>query len=1033
MERRVLIVDSQGDFALSMASVLKSAGYQTAMASSAADAVRELEKRRPDLVVLRAELPDQSGFVLCGQIKKGRFGPALPVLMLSSDIAHEGLAQHSQGNGAADAYLSIPFEMADLAQLTAQIIPLLPAPKDEMDDFLNFEGDGSQPTRNAPPTPPPIRTALPGAPPKLPRRERRSAITEEDRTFLDRAFQSVAERKAELIAESHQTRRSPPRREAMGTPEGKVQILREELKFREAQLARISEIWGVRERELLSVEDRLHEKDVELQGLKMQVDDLLRRFNEAQQSMVQKEREHGATVDDLLLQKFATEKDLIEVVASKEKDINVLRKEISYRDEELAQSRAELETARANFEQIEKQFGLATLEFEVKEQSLNQTVQERNLAIEELGDQLKAVRTDLAGTISERDTGYAKWEKDYRAKTEQLEQAKQEREGTVAALEGRIAAAEERSSKLEEQLETSRSDRAKRESELREQIGSLETTLSDTQGERELLRLERDHLTRSSAEQLAERDGKIQALEQELETNVQQREKDEARLNEQVQQKLEQIGELEAEVESARLQLEEREQELNRERAELRKTERELTLSVEEERQAHSKTREEAAQQIAQLQRSAGEAQQSLDELAEQLSAAKQELGARIAEATQLTSDVAEAENQRAGLHENIETLSQEFRRREEFLQSDLATRTIELADLQQKLTGLTQEKQRHGESLSRELAAKTEQLKQWEAKFRLLGDDGKKKQEDTARQLETLSKELLGVRSELLDTRKKVQAATDGRTQVLAEREKLREALTALQQQQQAQRDELSRKWQAEKAEYAQSSQRATAQQQQLARLNQEQQARLTDLETKQKEGQAQLAIRARKVQELESAVENLHGVKSRLEKEVHAKVAAAEEKAKDLTVKLNASVKDRKDYEFRHQKDLEELAAKHKLESERREAVKGQEVLRLQQAVQEKSKALKVAELELARYKGKPSLAGASKPLSTPAEPSRTSGATAALGVSGANSSKPRPVAAAKPAPAPARPAPAKSPLIPQGEEEQDEWSRLVDELDK
>src|SRR5215467_14643402 len=99
MDRRVLIVESQNDFALSMASVLKGAGYQTAMAYSAADAHRELEKRRPDLVVLRAELPDQSGFVLCGQIKKGRFGQTLPVLLLSSDVGHDGLAKHSQTNG----------------------------------------------------------------------------------------------------------------------------------------------------------------------------------------------------------------------------------------------------------------------------------------------------------------------------------------------------------------------------------------------------------------------------------------------------------------------------------------------------------------------------------------------------------------------------------------------------------------------------------------------------------------------------------------------------------------------------------------------------------------------------------------------------------------------------------------------------------------------------------------------------------------------------------------------------------------------
>ena len=69
MERRALIVESQSDFALTLASVLKGAGFQTSLAANAGDAQRELEKRRPDIVVLRAELPDQSGFVLCGAIR----------------------------------------------------------------------------------------------------------------------------------------------------------------------------------------------------------------------------------------------------------------------------------------------------------------------------------------------------------------------------------------------------------------------------------------------------------------------------------------------------------------------------------------------------------------------------------------------------------------------------------------------------------------------------------------------------------------------------------------------------------------------------------------------------------------------------------------------------------------------------------------------------------------------------------------------------------------------------------------------------
>ncbi|HEX8437730.1 response regulator, partial [Archangium sp.] len=247
MERRVLIVESQNDFALSMATVLKSAGYQTAMAATAADAQREMEKRRPDLVVVRAELPDQSGFTLCGQIKKGKWGQNLKVLLLSSDTGVEGLNQHRQTPGAADGYLLIPFEMGELAVMSLNIIP-----PGEEEPQASASGEGP------PAMPPPLRAAPAGGPPKLPKRERRSAITEEDRTFLERSFQSIADRKAELLAESRQLKRPPPRRDLMGTPEGKIQLLRDELKGRESQIARISEIWTVRERELLSVEDRLH-------------------------------------------------------------------------------------------------------------------------------------------------------------------------------------------------------------------------------------------------------------------------------------------------------------------------------------------------------------------------------------------------------------------------------------------------------------------------------------------------------------------------------------------------------------------------------------------------------------------------------------------------------------------------------------------------------------------------------------------------------------------------------------------------------
>src|SRR5262249_14781553 len=561
MERRVLIVESQNEFALSMASVLRSAGFQPATAENPADAQRELELRRPDLVVLRAELPDQSGFMLCGQIKKGRFGQNLPVLLLSSDVGQEGLAQHSQGPNAADGYLTIPFEMGELAQMTHGILPALPL-ADDVDRSLEEALTGETrptPTREMPPVPPPLRAPPPGSPPRLPRRERRSAFTEEDRAFLDRTFASIADRKAELLAESQKLRRTPPRREAMGTPEGKIQILRDELKLRESQLARISEIWTVRERELLSVEDRLHEKDVELQGLKMQVDDLLRRFNEAQAAMLQKEREHGATVDDLLLQKFATEKDLMEVVASKEKALAVTRRDLSTREEELKEKVQAVERTLAEVERLERVMGVATLEFEVKEQTLSSGLATMPGRAETAETERASTREALDRTPQERDVQKAHATQTISELERALAETRSERASTVASLEDRLQKADHRGETAEAEVARLRAEQEATEARTTAQVQGLEQRLfaADTKGEN--LALELEHLRKQMEDRLAERDARAAALERELGQAHEQREALDEEMHAQVQAKLEQIGELEGELESARAQAQERE------------------------------------------------------------------------------------------------------------------------------------------------------------------------------------------------------------------------------------------------------------------------------------------------------------------------------------------------------------------------------------------------------------------------------------------------------------------------------------------
>jgi ParB family chromosome partitioning protein len=348
--KHVLIVEPDSAFALSLASVYRADGHATRVAATAAEAELEIATRRPDLVVVRAELPDLSGFSLCARFRHDPVTARLPVVLYSSETPPESLAEHARTSWAANGYLAMPLDTAALRVLSGRILSAA-EPVESADDAV-LDDAGVEEVRGA--APPAARPAAEPAPPPMPRRERRAVLTEEDRVFADRVFQSIAERRDELAAEAGR-RRPPPRRDLLQSPEGRLQLLREDLKWREAQIARLAEIWEVRERELSTFGERMHARDVEIQGMKLQVEDLLRRLAEARDVFVRKERELGASIDGLLLEKFGQEKDLIEVVAANERRNHELQRELRRRDDDLAQRKAAVAQAQEELARLERQ------------------------------------------------------------------------------------------------------------------------------------------------------------------------------------------------------------------------------------------------------------------------------------------------------------------------------------------------------------------------------------------------------------------------------------------------------------------------------------------------------------------------------------------------------------------------------------------------------------------------------------------------------------------------------------------------------
>lgn len=108
LRKRVLVVEDERDVREILSYLFTSEGYSVTAVATAAQARAALDQRQPDVIVLDVELPDQSGLVLCREIRP----LGIPVIMVSShDRDDEVIAGLETG---ADDYVRKPFNNREL-------------------------------------------------------------------------------------------------------------------------------------------------------------------------------------------------------------------------------------------------------------------------------------------------------------------------------------------------------------------------------------------------------------------------------------------------------------------------------------------------------------------------------------------------------------------------------------------------------------------------------------------------------------------------------------------------------------------------------------------------------------------------------------------------------------------------------------------------------------------------------------------------------------------------------------------------------
>ena len=113
-ERRayVLAVDDSESIVFLIREMLTRAGFEVEGAASGGEALRKVESRRPDLILLDVGLPDLSGFDVCARLKESRWTAAIPIIFLTGNADTDSVVRGFAVGGVD--YVTKPFRAEEL-------------------------------------------------------------------------------------------------------------------------------------------------------------------------------------------------------------------------------------------------------------------------------------------------------------------------------------------------------------------------------------------------------------------------------------------------------------------------------------------------------------------------------------------------------------------------------------------------------------------------------------------------------------------------------------------------------------------------------------------------------------------------------------------------------------------------------------------------------------------------------------------------------------------------------------------------------
>ncbi len=116
----VLVVEDSIAQREMISDLLKNSGLTVTVASDGVEALEEIQKSCPDLVVLDIVMPRMNGYEVCRRLKADAKTQTVPVVMCSSK--GEEFDRYWGMKQGADAYIAKPFQPTELIGTVKQLL-----------------------------------------------------------------------------------------------------------------------------------------------------------------------------------------------------------------------------------------------------------------------------------------------------------------------------------------------------------------------------------------------------------------------------------------------------------------------------------------------------------------------------------------------------------------------------------------------------------------------------------------------------------------------------------------------------------------------------------------------------------------------------------------------------------------------------------------------------------------------------------------------------------------------------------------------